>query len=393
MDKLSKIKRNKLEINKPSELCQVVCMDENKNLTGELTATQMDLMNLLLYKSRELIVKNQIEKVDEFFNIEIELHYFNSILGKNTNSDYKRIVEHLTNLKRQLFVINALGKNKDIETTVTSFVHKITFSRHKDNYKKLARIILDGEIINLVINTKKYFSKMFLKIQFDMVSKYSKALYELLKDYEGIRTITIDLQLIFGLLNVDISKKTNIKWSTFRPNILEKAVNEINEKSDIKVSYEPIKEKIPGQRKQVTKIKFNINKQPESRLQELGLIEEPITSLPFYNKSKSKLDKLVKNGYNVIDEDMWIETDIKKNEDRYDAEVRIDKWLKETYQEVRNDIYKILAESLDDCEDPMAVIEDYRIVGLFTKEVFTKTPKETIDLLNEVILTLNEIDE
>jgi len=393
MDKLSKIKRNKLEINKPSELCQVVCMDENKNLTGELTATQMDLMNLLLYKSRELIVKNQIEKVDEFFNIEIELHYFNSILGKNTNSDYKRIVEHLTNLKRQLFVINALGKNKDIESTVTSFVHKMTFSRHKDNYKKLARIILDGEIINLVINTKKYFSKMFLKIQFDMVSKYSKALYELLKDYEGIRTITIDLQLIFGLLNVDISKKTNIKWSTFRPNILEKAVNEINEKSDIKVSYEPIKEKIPGQRKQVTKIKFNINKQPESRLQELGLIEEPITSLPFYNKSKSKLDKLVKNGYNVIDEDMWIETDIKKNEDRYDAEVRIDKWLKETYQEVRNDIYKILAESLDDCEDPMAVIEDYRIVGLFTKEVFTKTPKETIDLLNEVILTLNEIDE
>lgn len=385
MTALQKVNATKLEINKPSELCQIVCMDENKNLTGELTATQMDLMNLLLYKSREKIIKENLETVDEFFNLEVELHYFNSMLGKNNNSDYKRVIEHLTNLKSQLFVINALGKNKDVESTVTSFVHKIKFSRHRDNYKKLARIVLDGEIISMVIKTKKFFSKMFLSIQFSMVSKYSKSLYELLKDYENIKHLTVELELLFGLLNVDISKKTNTKWSTFRANILNKAVTEINEKSDIVVSYEPIKEKIENQRKQVTKVKFSIKKQNELKLQQLGLIEESITAHEFYTKSKAKMDKLVKSGYKVIDEEMWITTDITKNEKKYKSETRIDVWMKETEKSDKNKLFKKLANSIDNCDDPVVSIEDYIIKGVYTKDSFTKTPQETIELLNNII--------
>jgi len=387
---MSKINIKQMEFNKPSELCQIVCMDENKNLTGELTATQMDLMNLLLYKSREKIIKTKITEIDEFFNLDIELKYFNSTLNKNLIGVYNKTIEQLINLKRQHFVINALGKNKEMETTITSFIHKIRFSRHKDNHKKVAKIILDGEMINLVFKTKKYFSKMFLVIQFSLVSKYSKSLYELLRDYEGISTINVDLEMLFGLLNVNINRKTNIQWSTFRSNILEKAIKEINEKSDITVSYDPIKEKLEGQRKQVTKIKFTIHKQPELRLQELGLIEKPITSLPFYNKSKSKLTKLVSNGYKVIDEDMWIQTDINRNTERYESEIRIDTWLKETTKEDMNALYEILATSIDDCQDPLVHIDNYKITGLFTQEVFTKNPIETIALLNDVIINMNE---
>lgn len=383
---MAKVNIEKFEINKPSELCQIVCMDENKNLNGELSSTQMDIMNLLLYKSREKIIKDEILTANEFFELGIELHYLNNALDKNNNNDYKRIIEQLTKLQKQQFAINALGKNKDLETTITSFIHKISFSRHKDNYKKMARIILDGEIINMVIKTKKYFSKMFLSIQFSMISKYSKALYEILKDYENIKNISINMDLLYGLLNVNINKPSNTAWSTFRVNILEKAITEINEKSDILVSYEPIKEKLDGQRLQVTKIKFNIEKQPESRLQELGLIQESIQSHKFYNKSKAKLETLVQNGYTVIDEEMWIETDIKKNEERYDAETRIDTWLKETSQQDKQMVYERLASSFDDCDDPMVVIDSYKIVGLFSKDSFTKNPIETIAMMNEAVV-------
>lgn len=219
-----------------------------------------------------------------------------------------------------------------------------------------------------------------------MISKYSKALYEILKDYENIKNISINMDLLYGLLNVNINKPSNTAWSTFRVNILEKAITEINEKSDILVSYEPIKEKLDGQRLQVTKIKFNIEKQPESRLQELGLIQESIQSHKFYNKSKAKLETLVQNGYTVIDEEMWIETDIKKNEERYDAETRIDTWLKETSQQDKQMVYERLASSFDDCDDPMVVIDSYKIVGLFSKDSFTKNPIETIAMMNEAVV-------
>ena len=184
---------------------------------------------------------------------------------------------------------------------------------------------------------------------------------------------------------MNVVESSQKKWATFQSNILKKAITEINEKSDIQVSYEPIKEKIEGQRKQVTKVKFFIQKQPESRLQELGLIQPSIQSHKFYNKSKSKLDGLVKSGYTVIDEDMWIQTDIKKNEVRYDAEMRIDTWLRSTSTENQNMIYTQLASHLPDCEDPVVVIDDYLIRGVFSKDAFTKNPIETIALMNQII--------
>lgn len=91
-------------------------------------------------------------------------------------------------------------------------------------------------------------------------------------------------------------------------------------------------------------------KQPQSRLRELGLLEPEhpkVLDNKYYNKSKSKLDKFVKGGYKVIDENIWIETDIKKYEERYDADIRIDTWLKSTEQNAQHKIYEILARSLE----------------------------------------------
>jgi len=389
---MEKINIEKYEINKPSELTQVVYYDNyDKGIISKINAIQLDLLNALMYQAKKNIIINKIDISEEkIVDVEISLQEIMKMLGKYEKGQYKYAMEQLYKLKKLDVMINTLGKVKDtIEFELTSFIHTLKWTRHKNTTLKKIKVGLDGTILNSFLNRKKLFSKMFLSIQYSMSSKYSKLLYEILKDYEGIRNIIIKFDILLELLNVDTHSTDCGKWNIFRPSILEKSIREINTHSDIFVGYEPIKEKLPGQRKQVTKIKFNITKQSESRLQELGLIEEPITSLPFYNKSKAKLNNLVKNGYKVIDEDMWIQTDIKKNEDRYDAEVRIDKWLKETDQEERNDIYRILAENLDNCEDPMIVIEDYKLIGLFSKDAFTKNPSETIEKLNWIIEALN----
>jgi len=380
-----KIKKNLKEINKPSELTQTIFFKNDEcNAFTKLTATQMDMFNLLFYKSREHFIKNQTE-IGEFIPFEMDLMDFSKELNKYSHNDYKSMVDQLVELMDIKVVINALGKNKEMKTTFTKFIHKISISKHKNRLNKKARIVLDGEICQMVFDVKKLFTKFYLKIQFSMCSKYSKLLYELLKDYEGVKTKIIQFDLLLGLMNVDHEGTRNGEWALFNQNILKKAVKEINKKSDIFVECEGIKEKLEGKRKQVTQIKFVIRKQPESRLRKLGLIEESITSHKLYKKSKGKLNKLIKKGYKVVDEEMWVKTDIKKNSERYESEKRIDTWLKETEKEEQNNLYELLARSLDDCEDPIVSIEDYLIRGVFSKDAFSRNPVETIELLNGVI--------
>ena len=240
--KIKKINKEQMEINKPSELTQTVFFknDDNCNAIATLTATQMDMFNLIFYKSKEYLVKNNIE-ITEFVPFELDLLTFAKEFGKYNTGVYSDLIKQLNQLSDVKVVINALGKNKDMKTTFTRFIHKLTVSRHKHNNKKKVRIVLDGEICQMVFEVKKLFTKFYLRIQFSMHSKYSKLLYELLKDYQGVKTKIIEFDLLIGLLNVDFENTKNGQWSLFNQNILKKAVNEINEKSDIYVSYEPIK--------------------------------------------------------------------------------------------------------------------------------------------------------
>jgi len=388
-----KINKSKLEINKPSELTQTVFFkNDSCNAVASLSAIQMDIFNLIFYKSKEYFIKNKVE-LTEFIPFEMELAVFASEFGKYQVQDYNNLVKQLVMLSDVKVVINALGKNKDMKTTFTRFIHKISVSRHSEDKRKKVRLVLDGDICKMIFDVKKLFTKFYLKIQFSMVSKYSKLLYELLKDYSGIKTTTIDYELLIALLNVDYENTNNGKWAMFNQNILRNAVKEINEKSDIEVSYEPIKEKpSKNKRLQVTKIKFNIEKQSEERLQELGLIQPSIVTLPFYNKSKAKLDKLVKGGYNVVDEEMWIETDIKKNEESYSFEEKLDNWTSKVEQEMKNKILQAVAEKIEDCYDPAVCIRDYRLVGVFSNEIFTRNAKETAAIINETVDFIGEFE-
>ncbi len=374
---------------KPSELCQVLFFDEsNKGLT--VSPLQVDLINNFYYEIRKRIVMDNIEIPSDGSTVfEFQLKEICDVLGKYNNSQYTHLIEQLDSLGDIKMVINSLGKNKEIEElTITKFLQEIKISKHKKTEIKKVKITMSNTLINTFLQTDRFFAKMFLMIQMKMSSKYSKLLYELLKDYEGIKKITFNYHTLLDLLNV--TNESQKKWMMFNQNILKKSIMEINEKSDIFIKSTAIKEKENGERLQVTKIKFFIEKQDDSKLKELGLIQESIKDNKFYNKSKSKLDKLVKGGYKVIDEEMWIGTDIKKNEKHYESEIRIDKWLKETSENDKNFIYETIAKYIDDCEDPMIVIEDYKILGLFSKYAFTKNPLETIELLNQTISNIEQ---
>ena len=157
---------------KPSELTQTVFFkDDDSNAMASLTSIQMDMLNLIFYKSREYFIKENIE-LTEFIPFEIDLKTFSKEFGKYQKSEFSTLIKQLDELSNVKVVINALRKNKNMKTTFTRFIHKLTVSKHKNNVRKKVRLVLDGEICKMIFDVKKLFTKFYLKIQFSMKSKY-----------------------------------------------------------------------------------------------------------------------------------------------------------------------------------------------------------------------------
>jgi len=398
-----KIERNKqldLRMNKPSELCQVIFFENyKKGLFAYFESIEIDLINLILYRIKEGIINNTLQvKNDDDYILEINLKEVSELLNKYNSTSYEPLIEHFRNLRYKEVVINALNKNKELGITYTSFIHKVMISKHRNKKLKSIKLQVDGEIVSMMLNVKKYFAKMFLKIQYSMQTKYSKLLYEILKDYENINQLYIDYDILLGLLNIKNLDRYS-KYSYFNGEILKREVKEINEKSDIYVEYEPIKERTEDNpRLHVTKIKFKMKKQSDERLKELGVInvepelpiEEKILQQKMKIKSKEKLDKFIQSGYKVKDEESWIKTDIEKNHDLYLAQIRLDEYLdqiEELSQDEKFDLFNSLAQFVGS-SDPVVFIEKYLIKDL-SGNTYTTNAKET----REKIMEFQEIDE
>jgi len=384
----NKILKQMLEVHKPSS--QISGLYTLSGKPFSLQPFQHDVMNYFCYIAREqILIQNDMDKMLKTINSEDEL--FDFLRVQKIEIDLKKMIaftkkyKTIENRKNMIDVINQLseisitvGQFKSDDLMITDKFSLISRIKRITNSNSIT-IWLEPELILGWIFNPKPFAKLYLKIQVLLTKTYTKMLYEICKDYIKLGKVTKHIELWKQVLQL---KGNNV--SRLKCNYLNKSIIEINEKTDIKITDISGK-KING----ITMMTVEFEKQSKNRLQELGLIEEDIITHKFYNKSKSKMDKLIKKGYKVIDEDMWIQTDIKKNEDRYESEIRIDKWLHETTNNDQNELFEILAQSIEHCDDPIVTIEDYKIIGVFSKDSFTSNPAETIKLLNETINDMN----
>ena len=243
--------------------------------------------------------------------------------------------------------------------------------------------MLEPEILVGWVFKTKPFKQLHLKMVAGLSQTYTKILYENLKDYENIGSISKPLEQWNHILGFD--NKSSKMVSTLKRDYLNKSIAEINEKTDLRIISISRKKK----NGEVT-MTVDFEKQSEEKLLELGLAENKIKAHKFYNKSKDKLDGMVRGGYSVVDEDMWIATDLKKNEKRYDSEERINKWLDSTDKKDQIELFEYLAGTIEGCDDPSVVIDDYKVIGLFSRDAFTRNPTETIEMMNGSITKMTE---
>ena len=116
-------------------------------------------------------------------------------------------------------------------------------------------IRLHEDVMPYLIQLKKNYTQYTLKYVLTMQSKYSVRLYEILRSYMNIKK-----PIVFELekLKWKIDAKNYKLYANFKNKVLSIAMREINEFTDIKVSYEPIKEG-----RKVSAIKFVVEQKTD----------------------------------------------------------------------------------------------------------------------------------
>ena len=97
------------------------------------------------------------------------------------------------------------------------------------------------------------------KIEFrticNMDSRYSIKLYNLLRSWQGKEDVYFDLDYLKELLNIRAKSYDN--FAKFRQAVLDVAVNEINEKTSLQITYQGLKP-LRGNARKITRVVFNI---------------------------------------------------------------------------------------------------------------------------------------
>lgn len=132
-------------------------------------------------------------------------------------------------------------------------------------------------LLRLKENFTKYDAETFMSLR----SKYGQRLYELCKQYEAVGKREIEIEFLRKIFYLQDKYK---KYGDFKKRIIEPAVQEINDKTDIKVSYKEYKHgkrvhslcfKIKGQ----YKLKMKSYKKLELAEETAGFKTAPIKTL------------------------------------------------------------------------------------------------------------------
>lgn len=186
-------------------------------------------------------------EIDERTICRIKVDEFAKAIEVNHSSDpYRDIRKIVKNLQQRVVTLYSIKNGHETITDMTI----VTYAKYAIN-EGYAEIQINPKLFPYLIGLQNRFTQYELSNISSLSSSYAIRIYEMLKQYEmiGKRAFSID----------DIRKKLKIdddmykKFSDFRIRVIEIATREINQKTDIKVSY-----KFKKTGRQITDIYFTI---------------------------------------------------------------------------------------------------------------------------------------
>lgn len=163
---------------------------------------------------------------------EFSIHDYCEICGIDYNqgknyADIKATLKHLSD--RSMWLDDGNGE------VLVRWLSKVRTNKRSG----IAHIKLDEDLVPYLFDLGQRFTEYQLREILGMKSAFSIRIYELMKSYEFKKTITFELEELKRLLMVE-DVKSYSRFPDFRRYVLEIAQREINELSDINITFEPV---------------------------------------------------------------------------------------------------------------------------------------------------------
>jgi plasmid replication initiation protein len=212
---------------------------------------------ILLYLISKIKPKDK-----EFKSYEFNLAEFCNVCGIDMDNGKNYI-----NLKSTLKKLSdkSMWIKMDEKEILLRWLNDVEISRNSG----IIEVQFQEKMKPFLLEIKKNFTQYELLYILGMQSQYSIRLYEILKSYEYKKNIVFEIEDLKRTLIADTYKL----YGDFKRRVLEPAMTEINNLSDIRIAYEPVK-----QGRKYNKISFSIEEKTDfdERLKTWKRIDEVI---------------------------------------------------------------------------------------------------------------------
>jgi plasmid replication initiation protein len=224
------------------------------NKKNDLITKNNDLINasynLSVQETRLMgLMCSQIHPDDnDFQKYTINIAEFLNLLGIKDTAYYTKVKKITRSLLSRVLTI----KQHDGLLQVTW----LSSAKYIDG-QGIVQLCFDPEMKPYLLQLKEQFTSYRLANVLELSSQYAYRLYEMLKQYHLVGKRIIEVKDLRWTLNIENSFE---RWSDLKRYVLDIAEREINEHTDIKISWKPIK---TGRK--ITALDFKIKTNPKNK--------------------------------------------------------------------------------------------------------------------------------
>ena len=198
----------------------------------KLSLAEIRLMQLAIIDARETGTG-----IDSVTPLPIHASRYADAFGVTRQTAYEILIDAENSLFKRYFTFLDEMDGKPVRS------HWVSQAKYLDD-EAIIEIMLTPAVVKEITRidakeAKTLFTKFALEQVASMKSVYSVRLYELLTQWRKAKKASFALDVFRGQLGIEENEYKAM--SDFKRRVLDLAVKEINEKSDLKVSYEQIK--------------------------------------------------------------------------------------------------------------------------------------------------------
>ena len=334
--------------------------------------------------SKDIFTTLSTEEINLFYELlEVAAQQFLGSYAKEFSIKIKKLplqFEKIIRRLRTMIMVVNYHNNKTITSREDiNLIRKVKITQNTLYFN------LEKEILKPYIEHRKEFDHVFIKIDWALKSKYSKFLYRILTEHRETK-YSIHYEMLLMLMNLSDPKYLAARaYNVFNRDVLKKCVDELNEWSDLRIEYYPIKNK--KEKKIVEKIVFEVTTQePKEHQKELSEQEEMDINISqlIEHKAIKEYERVAKYSH-IMDKSAYINSIIRKyDRDDIAAEIRINRWLDYTKTEFRplTDQPALLCIDPYNKKEMITIDNAFGLVDIINHKQISKKPSITLKKLN-----------